>query len=96
MEPLLAPEAVHTLVVYQPAFPPEQAIRHPPTPADVLSCELTEAPPQLGLLNVDNLDGMSLSAAVLTHHFSRSEKALKSNKEEDPLCKGLILLYQKC
>ena len=34
----------------------------------MLSCDLPEAPPELGLLNVDNLGGMSLSAAVLTYH----------------------------
>ena len=70
LQPFLSPEAVHPLVIHQPAFPPEQAIRHPPAPADVLGRDLPEAPPQLGLLNVDNLGGMSLSAAVLAHHLA--------------------------
>jgi len=40
----------------------------PLAPTDVLGCDLPETPPQLGLLNVDNLAGMSLCAAVLAHH----------------------------
>jgi len=59
---------MHPLVVHQPAFPPEQAIGHPPTPADLLSCNLPEAMPELGLLNADDLAPMELGAAVLAHH----------------------------
>ena len=36
----------------------------------MLGRDLPEAPPELGLLNVDNLGGMSLSAAVLAHHLA--------------------------
>ena len=61
---------MHPLVIHQPAFPPEQAIRHPPAPADVIGRDLPEASPELGLLYVDNLGGMSLSAAVLAHHLA--------------------------
>jgi len=55
-------------VIHQPAFPPVQAIRHPPAPADVLGRDLPEAPPQLGPLQVDDLSPMAMSAAVLAHH----------------------------
>ncbi len=68
MQPFLAPEALHPLVVDQPAFPPEQVIRHPPAPADVLRRELLQARPQPGLLEVDDLSLMPVSARVLTHH----------------------------
>ena len=49
-------------------FQPDQAIRHAPVPPYVLSCDLPEAPPKLGLVNVDNLGGVSLSAVVLAYH----------------------------
>jgi hypothetical protein len=68
LEPFLAPEAVHPLVVHSPALSPQYAVCHPPAPADVLGCDLPETTPQLGFLNVDNFAGMSLRAAVLAHH----------------------------
>jgi hypothetical protein len=34
----------------------------------VLDCDLPEATPELGLLNVDDLAAMPLGAAVLAHH----------------------------
>ena len=37
------PEPVHLIVVHQPAFPAEHAVRHPPTPADVLARDLPKA-----------------------------------------------------
>jgi hypothetical protein len=45
----------------------QQPVGHRPFPADVPSRDLAEAPPQLGLLNVDNLAAMALGAAVLAH-----------------------------
>jgi hypothetical protein len=68
LQSFLPPEAVHPFVVHRPALSPQHAVRHPPAPTDVLGCDLPETPPQLGLLNVDNLAGMSLCAAVLAHH----------------------------
>ena len=68
LQPFFSPEAVHPLVVHRPALTPQHAVRHPPAPADVLGRDLPEASPPLGLLNVDTLGGMSLSAAVLAHH----------------------------
>ena len=47
-----------------PALPPQEAVGHPPTPADVLSGNLPEALAQLGLLDIDNLDPMALGAAA--------------------------------
>ena len=67
LEALLAPEPVHPLVVYRPAFSPQQAVGHAPAPADVLSCDLAETMPQLGLLKIDDLADMALAAAVLAH-----------------------------
>ena len=55
-------------MAHQPPFPPEHAIRHPPAPMDVLGCDLSELWPQIGLLDVDNLAGMPLGAAVLAQH----------------------------
>jgi hypothetical protein len=68
LETLLPPEAVHPFVVHRPALSPQYAVCHPPTPANVLGCDLPETPPQLGFLDVDNFAGMSLRAAVLAHH----------------------------
>ncbi len=67
LQPLLVPKAVHQLVVHRPAFPPQQAMGNPPAPADLLSGDLAEAMPQLGLLKVDDLADMALAAAVLAH-----------------------------
>jgi hypothetical protein len=67
LQPLLAPKAVHPLVVHRPSFPPQQAMDHPPAPADVLSGDLTETTTQLPLLDGNNLGRMALCAAVLTH-----------------------------
>ena len=67
LQALLAPEPVHPLVVYRPAFSPQQAVGHAPAPADVLSCDLAETMPQLGLLKIDDLADMALAAAGLAH-----------------------------
>jgi len=55
-------------VVHRPAFSPQQAVGHPPAPADVLSGDLAKTTPELGLLQIDNLAAMALGAAVLAHH----------------------------
>lgn len=68
LEAHLPPEPAHPLVVHLPAFVPQHAIRHPPTPAHVLGFDLSESSPQLGLLDIDNLADMLPSAAVLAHH----------------------------
>jgi len=68
LESLLPPEPVRPFVVHQPAFPAEQAVSHPPSPADVLSSDLPESTPELGLLELDDLAAMALGAAVLAHH----------------------------
>ena len=54
-----------------PALPPQQAVGHPPAPADVLNGNLPETMAELDLLDVDNLAGMALGAAVLPHHAAR-------------------------
>ena len=58
---------MHPLVIDGPALPPEQAVSHTPAPADVLSGNLPETMAELGLLDVNNLAGMTLGAAVLPH-----------------------------
>ena len=68
LEPFLAPEPVHPLVVHQPAISPQQAVGHPPAPADVLSGDLPESTPELGLLDIDDPATMALGAAVQAHH----------------------------
>jgi hypothetical protein len=40
---------------------------HSPAPADVLSGDLAETMPQLGLLKIDDLADMPLAAAMLAH-----------------------------
>ena len=68
LQAFLAPEPLHPLVVHAPALSPEQAVGHPPAPADVLSSDLAETMPQLSLLDRDDLGRMALSAAVLAYH----------------------------
>ena len=72
----LPPEPLQPLVIDGPALPPQEAVGHPPTPADVLSGNLPEALAQLGLLDIDNLDPMALGAAVLPRH--PADKAFRS------------------
>ena len=55
-------------MIDRPALPSEQAIGHAPAPVDVLSGNLLETMPELCLLDVDNLAGMALDAAVLPNH----------------------------
>jgi len=68
LESFLPPEPVQPFVVHQPAFPAQQAVSHPPSPADVLSNDLPESTPELGLLDLDDPAAMALGAAVLAHH----------------------------
>ena len=68
MQAFLPPEPLHPLVVHRPALAPQEAVGHPAAPADVIRCDLQETLPELGLLNRDNLAGMTLGAAVLAHH----------------------------
>jgi hypothetical protein len=64
LEALLPPEPVHPVVVHRRALPQQQAVRHAPSPADMLGCDFPEPLPQLGLLDIDNLAGMPLGAAA--------------------------------
>ncbi len=68
LQPFLPPETMQALVVHQPALSPQQAVGHPPVPTNVLSLDLPEAMPELGLLDVDDLAAMALGAAMLAHH----------------------------
>lgn len=68
LQSLLPPEPMDPLVVHQPALAPQQAVGHPPAPADVLSGDLPEATPEFGLLDIDDPATMALGAAVLAHH----------------------------
>ncbi len=68
MQALLPPERVHPFVVHAPALSPQQALSHPPAPADVLSCDLAKTMTQLSLLDLDDPCWMALGAAILTHH----------------------------
>ena len=67
----LLPEPLHPLVVHGPTLPPQQALGHATAPADVIRCDLPEAPPKLGLLQIHDLAAMALGAAVLPHHPGR-------------------------
>lgn len=58
------------LLVQRPALASEQPVGHPTAPAHVVSGDLAETMPQLGLLQVDNLNEMALGAALRTHHPS--------------------------
>ncbi len=68
LQAFLPPQPLHPLVVHAPALPPQQAVSHPPAPADVLSGDLLETLAQLGLLDIEYLAPMALSAAVLPRH----------------------------
>ncbi len=74
---------MHPLVVHRPALAPQQSVDHPPSPADLLSSNVPEAMPELGLLNADGLAPMALGAAVLAHHPAgeslRAQKFPSSN-----------------
>jgi hypothetical protein len=65
LQAFLAPEPVYPLEVHQRALPAQQATSHAPAPADVLGSDLAETPPELGLLQVDDLAAMALGAAVM-------------------------------
>lgn len=68
LQALLPPEPLHPFVVHAPALSSEEAVGHPPAPANVLSCNLAETMTQLSLLDRDDLGRMTLGAAMLTHH----------------------------
>ncbi|NDC37182.1 MAG: hypothetical protein EBZ48_03920 [Proteobacteria bacterium] len=51
----------------QAILPPQQAVGHPQAPADVLSGDLAETMPELGLLKVDDVDATEMGTAVLSH-----------------------------
>ena len=51
LQALIPPEPLHPFVVHAPALSPQEAVRHPPAPADVLGRDLTETMPQLPLLD---------------------------------------------
>ena len=76
LQAFLPPEPLHPLVIDGPALPPQEAVGHPPAPADVLSGNLPEALAQLGLLDIDNLAPMALGAAVLPRQ--PADKAFRS------------------
>jgi hypothetical protein len=67
LQAFLTPESLNAFVVHRPALPPQKAVGHLPTPTDVLSGDLT-GPMELCLLDVNNLAGMALGAAVLPSH----------------------------
>jgi len=68
MQAHFPPGPVHPFVVHQTALPPQQAGSDPPAPANMLSRDLSEPTPQLGLLNVKDPAAMALGAAVLAHN----------------------------
>jgi hypothetical protein len=57
---------MHPLVVHRPAFPPQQALGHPPAPSDVFNGDLSETKTQLPLLDGDKLVRIAPCAAMLT------------------------------
>jgi len=56
------------LLVQRPALASEHPVGHPTAPANVVGGDLAETTPQLGILQVDDLAGVALGAAVLAHH----------------------------
>jgi len=46
------------------------AVRHAQDPGDVLGCVLPKSSPQVGLVDIDDLAGMPLGAAVLAYHLA--------------------------
>jgi hypothetical protein len=70
LQTLLSPKPLHLIVVHFPALSPEQAVGHPPAPADVLSGDVAETMPELCLLQACDIATMGVGAAVLTHHPS--------------------------
>ena len=76
LQAFLPPGPLHPFVVHPPAIPPQKQVGHAPNPPDVLNCDLPEAMAEVCLLNVEDLAGMALGAAVLPHH--PAEKAFRS------------------
>ena len=60
------------LLIQRPALASEHPVGHPTTPANLVSGDLGETTPQLGLLQVDDLAGVALGAAVLAHPASQA------------------------
>jgi hypothetical protein len=63
----LATEVVDPIVVHRSAFSPQQAVGNPPTQADVISGDIAEPVPCLGLLSGDNNGRMALASEMLAH-----------------------------
>ena len=55
LQAFLPPEPLHPLVIDDPALPTQQAVGHPPTPADAIGGDLAETMPQLSLHDRDDL-----------------------------------------
>lgn len=71
----LPPEPLHSLWVHLTAISQQQPVGHPPSPTDVLGRDLAETPPELGLLNVDNLAALALGTAVQNHHSKGANRS---------------------
>lgn len=67
LQAFIPPKQLHPLVIDSPALPYEQAVGLAPAPADVFRCVLPKRLAEQSLLDVDNLAGMELGAAVLPH-----------------------------
>ena len=80
LESFLTPEAVHPLVDHPQALPLQHAMGHAAAPADVLPGDLTQTPPELDLLQIDDLAPMALGADVLAYD-SGGEASDTRNRE---------------
>jgi len=72
LQAFLPPEPLHQLIVQLPDLPSEHPLGHPTAPAQVVSGDLAETMPQLGLLLVDDLAGVALGAIDFLRYLQRT------------------------
>jgi hypothetical protein len=72
LQAVLPPEPLHPFMVQRPDLPSEHPIGHPTAPAHVVSGDLAERMPQLGLLQVDDLAVVALAAIDFLRYLQRT------------------------
>jgi hypothetical protein len=94
LQTLFPPEPLHPLVIHAPALPPEQPVCHTAAPTDLLSRNLPQAMPELGLFDLDALEAVAVRAAVLVHHLAGQVFRGPVRLLQDHDCPGAALRSQ--
>ena len=72
LQAFLPPEPLHPPMVQRPDLPSGHPLGHPTAPAHVVSGDLAEKMPQLGLLQVDDLAVVALAAIDILRYLQRT------------------------